>query len=125
MKLDEYSVATLPHNKVQIMFTEPLTEGYELSVFMEFFKKYKKKISLEFKLKPVQILGLICEEKYWVSFLKKILADKVERAFLESVRELKTIEEVEAYLLLLRDAEMREREKMVGEERLRLYDTRV
>lgn len=107
MKLDKYTVNALQHGRVSIMFTEPITEGYELSVFMEFFKKYKNKVSLDYELKPaVRILGMICHEKNWIKFLHKINADKAEKAFIDSMRELETVEEVSEYLLKLRNAEI-------------------
>jgi len=114
MNFDEYTVGDLERGRVQIMFTEPITRDWEISLFMQFFEKHKTKIAVSYKLKPkVTINGLICKQKTWNSFLKFI---RRETAEIDFERETKPMDynELTDYLETLKEAGMKEQARQLS-----------
>lgn len=114
MNFDEYTTSPLGRGRVQIMFTEPITRDWEISLFMKFFEKHKKKIAVTYKLKPkITIDGLICHQKTWSSFLKFILREEAAIEYDKSMRSLDYDEAVE-YLKELKEAGIKEHNRQLS-----------
>jgi len=114
MKFDEYSVVPLEYGRAQIMFTEPLDTDWEISLFMQFFEKHKKKIAVTYKIKPkVKIEGLICQQKTWASFLKFIQRETAAIDFEKEMKEL-SYDEMVSCLEDLKQAEIKEHDKQMA-----------
>jgi hypothetical protein len=119
MKFDEFTTVVLDKGRVQVMFTEPVTNDWELSLFMDYFRKHKKKIYVDYIIKPkVSIKGLVCHQKTWDAFLRHIQRSAIAEMFEEAVRDFKNIDEMEEYLKELQAAGIREREKILKENKL-------
>lgn len=116
MRFDEFTFIGLDRGKVQVMFTEPVVDEWELSLFMNYFRKHKKKIYVDYTIKPkVSIKGLVCHRKTLDAFLRHIQRSETAEAFQDAVWEFKNVEEVEGYLKDLQEAGVRERERMIAE----------
>lgn len=114
MNFDEYTTSPLGRGRVQVMFTEPITHDWEISLFMQFFNKHKKKIAVTYKIKPkVTIDGLICHHKTWASFLKFIQRENAAIEYDKSMRSLDYDEMVD-YLEKIKEAGIREQNRQLS-----------
>jgi hypothetical protein len=110
VNFDEYTLTPLGRGRAEITFTEPITRDWEINLFLNFFKKFKKKINIRYCTDPeVKIKSLICHKKTWETFLKKINREEAAVAFEKSMRELDYDEAVQ-YLEDLKEAGQKERE---------------
>jgi len=116
MKFDEFTTIVLDKGRVQVMFTEPVTDDWELSLFMDYFRKHKKKIYVDYTIKPkVSIKGLVCHQKTWDAFLRHIQRSAIAEMFEEAVQDFKNVDEMVDYLKLLQEAGIRERNRLILE----------
>ena len=114
MNFDEYTTSPLGRGRVQIMFTEPISRDWEISLFMHYFAKHKKKIAIDYQIKPeVKINGIICKEKAWTSFLKFILREKAAIAYEKSMRSL-DYDDVVEYLDEIKEAGVKEHNRQLS-----------
>lgn len=114
MKFDEYTIGALGRGRVQIMFTEPITRDWEISLFMAFFEKHKKKITVSYQLKPnIMIHGIICRERTWSSFLKYIQRETIAIDFDKELKELDENEMME-YLRQIKQAGEKEQTRQLS-----------
>jgi len=117
MNFDEYTTSPLGRGRVQVMFTEPISKDWEISLFMKYFEKHKKKIAVDFKLKPeIRINGIICHRKTWSSFLKFIQREQAAIDFEKSMRSLDYDEMVD-YLEELKKAGMKESNRQMSKKK--------
>jgi hypothetical protein len=114
MNFDEYTTSPLGRGRVQIMFTQPISQDWEISLFMRFFEKHKRKIAVTFKTKPeIEIEGLICHHRTWSSFLKHIQREQAAVEYDESMGSLDYDEMVD-YLEKCKEAGIREQKRQLS-----------
>jgi len=68
--LEAYTVHVLKDTTVEIDLAEPLEDEYQLQVFLRFFRKYKRKVSLGLEGKHVR--SIICPYGMWAEYLLKL-----------------------------------------------------
>lgn len=120
MKLDEFTVAPVSSRRVQVFFTEPIggEDSYEMSLLLGFFRK-NKKTRFFYQTKPrVRVEGLLCKENVWTRFLMQVRSE-LAKGFYEVMRDIpfKSVEEVRAWLVMVKGAERDAARNARGEQR--------
>jgi len=111
MKLTEFKTENLGRGRANIIFDEPITEedGYDLSLFVEFFntKQNKKKVLIDYSLRPLQIKGLQIHKQTWARFLNTVNKESA-KTWYSQVRDLpiRTLEEFEQFLEFYKKAKI-------------------
>lgn len=116
MKIENFDQENVGRGRYKITFKEPLKEGYEMNIILRYFKKYKSKVRIMYKLQPeVEIKGIICHHRTWSAFLKKLKREEAEILFRKRMEPFKSEEDMLSYLKDLQQAEINARKQLIND----------